>query len=200
MGLAGLEHLVRDVGTVVFGVIDLEAVNARGDYAWQILAPVLPIQLVRVRPGGQAADRVDEPNAFGRFEAKALEVRRPAAANEAVERLVDRLDVAGLEQRLGDVRPTDAAFAGYFEDAFQLDRRADAVEGLDHFRGAGQPRLAEAAHGGLKVWILVLEEQPQDVDGRARQVGAQLDGGDDPHAELCANPLCFGHAVGVVVV
>ena len=46
----------------------------------------------------------------------------------------------------------------------------------------------------------MIEEQAQDVDRDAGQVGAELDAGDDPHAKLVADLLRLGQAIGRVVV
>ena len=75
------------------------------------------------------------------------------------------------------------------------------VERVDHLlRRARGALRGNPATRRLKGGVVVIEEQAEDVDRRARQIGAQLDRGDDPHAELRADPLRFVHAVGVVVV
>ena len=87
-------------------------------------------------PRREATDRVDQANAFGGLEAETLEVGWTAVPDEAVEGLVDGLDVTGFEQRLGDVRSAHAAFAGDLVHPLQGDRRTDAHERRDHLLSA----------------------------------------------------------------
>ena len=47
--------------------------------------------------------------------------------------------MAGFEQRLGDVRPANAALAGDLVDPFEPNRCADAGERRNHLLGAFQP-------------------------------------------------------------
>src|SRR5438105_1004060 len=96
-------------------------------------------------PHGQATDRVDELDAIARLESETFEIGWPAAADESIEGLVDGLDVAGLEQRLGHVRSTDTALAGNLKDAFQANRRAEPPQGLNHLLGPLQACIPETS-------------------------------------------------------
>ena len=131
---------------------------------------------------------MDQPHGLGGLEAKAFEVGWAVAADEALEGFLDALHVAGLEQRLGDVRPADAAFAGDLEDALQRDRRAELGESR---RPSARRAVTRAARNCRtccwKSAFGVVEEEAEDVDRDARQVGAELDAGDDAHAKLGAN-------------
>ena len=94
---ACFEHLLGHVRGIGLGVIDLQAVDACRNDRRQELAPIAAVKLVVVRPRSDAADRVDQPDAFRRLEAKALEVGRTIPPDEAFKGLVDRLNVASLE-------------------------------------------------------------------------------------------------------
>ena len=142
---ACLQQLLVDCRRIVtrLRVVHLQPVDPGRQDSRQVRAPVLAVQFVRVRPRREAADRVDESNPLHGLQPKALEVRRPAVADETLEGFVDRLNVAGLEQRLRHVGTPDATLASDLEDALQADRRPESIQRLDHLRGPLQPRLAE---------------------------------------------------------
>src|SRR5438477_4601790 len=121
---------------------------------------------------------MDQLDSGGRLETKAFEIRRTIAADETVEGFVDRLDIASFQQRLGHVRPTDAALTRDFEDALEANWHTQPLERLDHLLGALQPRVAKPLQRVLERVIVVVQEQTENVNGGAWQVRAQLDGGN----------------------
>ena len=183
---AGVEQLARNGWPVVAEVVRFEAVHASGDQRREVLTPVLAIELERMRPGGEAAHLVNQAHGFGWLEAEAFEVGRPVAADEAIEGFLDGLHVACLEQRLSHVWTSHAALTSDFEDALQVDWRTQFRQSVDHLFGACESGVAKLSDLILETRVLVVEEQAQDVDGDAGQVGTELDTGDDAQMRLSA--------------
>src|SRR3954462_8415846 len=103
-----------------------------------------------MRPHGESAHAVNQVDGFARRQSEAIEIGRSAVADEPLERLLDALDVTRFEQRLGNVRATDAALAGDFEDALEADRLAEGSECIDHLFCPREPRFTKLSNRGLK--------------------------------------------------
>ncbi len=134
------------------------------------------------------------------LESLALDVGRTAVTEKAVERLGEGPDMAGLEQRLGDVGPTDRGLAGDLPHPLPCDRRAELGEPRHHLHRAADPPVAQPGQPALKVGVLVAQEEAEHVDVAAGGVGAQLDAGDDLDAEATTGLDGDCHAAGRVMV
>ncbi len=120
----------------------------------------------RMRQRREAVGGVDDLDDVRRRRTRARHERGHAGGEKAIERLLQRLHVAGLEQRACQQRPSDrAARPGrrVFEDALDLDRCAQRREPRADL---AQPRHAKRA--------LLLQERRQrlviDVDEVAQDV------------------------------
>ena len=119
---------------------------------------------------GEAACRADQRDCLGGSELLALGVRGAVAADEALERLLERLDVPSLQQRLGDVWPADRRLAGDLLNARPLDRRTEALQRLDDPPGAIDSPFAERTQALLQRFVRAVDEEAEDVYLCARHV------------------------------
>ena len=128
------------------------------------------------------------------------DVRRPAVADVALERLLLGGDDTGLDHRLRDVRTDDRGVAGDLADAFERDRQPEVAEPLDHQLAAAVAILAQPPELELQGGVLHVHPVAQDVHARAEVLGRELDPGDDLDAGLEPGRERLGQAVRRVVV
>ena len=131
---------------------------------------------------GDAARVADHRDRLGGGEFRALRVGGAVAPDEALECLVEALDVPGFEQRLRDVRPADRGLAREFLHPRPLDRHAQPFEGVDAALrpvDAAPPELVELLD---QLRALAVDEVAEDVHLGAGHVAGQLDAGHEREA------------------
>jgi hypothetical protein len=106
----------------------------------------------------------------------------------ALERLVERLDVAVRHERLGHVRPADGAAPRDLLDLLHRDPDAEPLQAGEDLPRALVARLAIAADRLEHACVRGIEAVGEEVDVHVLLGHGELDAGDDPDSGL-AGPL-----------
>ena len=187
---------------VVF-VVDLKAPHARRLELDQDRLDILPLaaEFGGMRPAGEAAALHDALDALGGRHALALDVRGAVAADPLVEGIGDLVDVAGLDERLRDVRAPDRRLAGDLLHTAPLDHDAHRPQLLDDAEAARDAADAQLGEDLLQLGVLRVEVEAEHVHFGAVDVGAHLDAGDQRvTGVLRGRDARLGDALGRVVV
>src|ERR687892_469394 len=142
-------------------------------------AEALPVE-AGVGDHGQPAGALDQPDGVHRIEGMLLYVRPPAVLDQlGGEGVLDRVDHAGLDQRLGDVGAHDVLPLGDLPDPLERDRVAERLELPHHGLAPGEAIVTEPAELRLKHLVVEVDPVRQQVDPVAVLDRGKLDAGDD---------------------
>src|SRR5438477_7413612 len=127
-----------------------------------------------------------EGHGLDRGEPHARNVRRRVFREQRVERLVIARDVALLEERLRQMRPSERATLRDLQDAGEIHRVAEHVQFFDHQLDAPPPVLAQPAETRLEGRVVRIDEVTEDVRVAPLGFGVELRRWDDLYAERAA--------------
>lgn len=113
-------------------------------------------------------------------------VERLASADQSVECGSCRRDVAGIDERTGDMRPTDATTRRSSKHVIKRYSVAGVSKDANELSCAVEPGLAQRREVREEALIRVVDKVAEDVDGAPVRLGGELDSRDDVDAESCS--------------
>jgi hypothetical protein len=196
--LAGERAVFRLGGDVVFGMPRLEGVEShRNERRDQFV--MMPQSGMRQRC--EAAGVVHDADDLRGICAEARHIGGRTGFEEAIECLVDRAHVAGVQKRDGNLGAPDAFSArGGVENGIHINGTPERSEPGAHLADAPQPVVALMEQESLQGRRLGIDEVPEDVEVAAVLHGADLDPGDQLDAFSACGAGGGGEAARGVVV
>ena len=147
------------------------------------------------------ADAGQQRHRLLRFQLLPLHVSRSVAAQVLQESLSRLFDIALLHHGQGNMRPTDRSVSGNRLDSLPLQVDPQGGQLFHHGPAPLHPALPKPPQDLLKLHNIVLHEVAQQVNLITRDVGAQLNAGNNPQiGELLGRPVSFSQSLGGVMV
>ena len=137
----------------------------------------------RMGQTGDAPRAADQPDRLEDLQHGLGHARGPAVAQEAGEDLADAGDLPGPRQVLGDVPPAQDRAREGSPQFVQIDRQPLVTQPLGHRPQPDRPALAEPSQRDPQAVVILPKEIAEEVELAAVQVAAQLDAGDQLHAQ-----------------
>src|SRR5512139_196431 len=162
------------------GMDHLDAVQAQLDELKQLL---LGEKISRMCEEGESAGLGDEAKRLGGRKLEFRFVRGSTRTDETRERLLERIDEASVDQRVGDVRPAYGANSCLLEDRVDFQRHIDAVQLPHHSFGPLEPFFAEEGEIIQETLVGVIKEVREDVEILLSEGDTELESGDDGNAK-----------------
>ena len=146
------------------------------------------------------ADRADERADVGEFGKDFAHVSRPAAAEEPVERIIDRPGQLPGNQSPRHVRASHRPAGRFPIDIRLLERKTEFLDGLHHGVAPLDPELPKASEFAAEAGIVVGQEIAEQVELTPVAEDGKLASGDDANPVASTGRHGLGHAGHRIVV